>query len=66
MTLRRWPNVDLRKNKLFGPNLKRGILISHGSTGCTVRNNTTASDVPTFDIDDASRPSFHDQDKNPF
>ncbi|MGH4010318.1 MAG: right-handed parallel beta-helix repeat-containing protein [Pseudonocardiaceae bacterium] len=66
VTLRRWPNVDLRKNKLFGSNLKRGILISQGSTGCTVRNNTTAGDVPTVEIDDASRPGFHDQDKNPF
>jgi parallel beta-helix repeat protein len=65
-SLRHWPNVDLRKNKLFGPNVKRGILISHGSTGCTVRDNTTADDVPTFDIDDASRPGFRDQDKNSF
>ncbi len=66
VSLRRWPNVDLRKNKLFGPNLKRGILISHSSTGCTVRNNTTAGDVPTVEIDDASRPGFRDQDKNHF
>ncbi len=66
VNLRRWPNVDLYKNKLFGPNVKRGIVISHGSTGCTVRSNTTAGDVPTFDIDDASRPGFRDRDKNPF
>ncbi len=69
--LRRWPNVDMRKNKLSGPNVKHGILISHGSTGCTVRNNTarnstTADDIPTVEIDDASRPGFHDQDKSPF
>ena len=25
--LRHWPNVDVLKNTLFGPNLKRGILI---------------------------------------
>lgn len=66
VNLRRWPNVDFRKNELSGPNMKRGILISHGSTGCTVRNNTTAGDVPTVEIDDASRPGFRDQDKNPF
>ncbi len=66
VSLRRWPNVDLNKNQLFGPYLKRGIMISHGSTGCTVRNNTTAAEVPTFDIDDASRPGFRDQNKNPF
>ena len=66
VNLRHWPNVDLHKNQLFGPNLKRGILISHGSTGCTVRHNTRPSDVPTVEIDDASRPGFRDQDKNPF
>ncbi|MGH3883473.1 MAG: right-handed parallel beta-helix repeat-containing protein [Pseudonocardiaceae bacterium] len=71
VNLRRWPNVDLRKNELSGPNLKRGILISHGSTGCavrnnTVQNNTAAGDIPVFDIDDASRPGFRDQDKSPF
>ncbi|MGH3774836.1 MAG: right-handed parallel beta-helix repeat-containing protein [Pseudonocardiaceae bacterium] len=66
VNLRRWPNVDLRKNELSGPNLKRGILISNGSTGCAVRSNTTADDIPVFDIDDASRPGFRDQDKSPF
>jgi hypothetical protein len=35
VSLRHWPHVDVRKNKLFGPNLKRGILMTNGSTGCT-------------------------------
>lgn len=66
VNLRHWPNVDLRKNEFAGPNLKRGILISQGSTGCTVRSNTATGDVPIVEIDDASRPGFRDQDKNPF
>jgi hypothetical protein len=57
--LRRWPNVDVRKNTLSDPNLKRRILITHGSTGCTVKDNTTASDVPTVEIDDSSRRGFN-------
>lgn len=64
--LRRWPNVDIRKNKLFGPNLRRGISITNGSTGCTVGANVTPGDVPTVEIDDSSRPGFRDQDKNSF
>ena len=64
--LRRWPNVDIHKNKLFGPNLKRGISISDRSTGCTVKSNTTPGDVPAVEVDDSSRPGFRDQDKNPF
>lgn len=66
VNLRHWPHVDLHKNKIYGPNLKRGILISQGSTGCTVRHNTTPGDVPMIEIDDASRPGFQNQDKNPF
>jgi hypothetical protein len=64
--LRRWPNADIHKNKLSGPNLKRGIAISDGSTGCTVKANTAPADVPAVEIDDSSRPGFRDQDKNPF
>ncbi len=60
VNLRRWPNVDLHKNKLFGSNLKRGILISNGSTGCSVRSNTTTDGVPPVEIDDTSRPGFQD------
>ncbi|MGH3872958.1 MAG: right-handed parallel beta-helix repeat-containing protein [Pseudonocardiaceae bacterium] len=66
VSLRRWPSVDLHKNKLSGPNLKRGILISQGSTGCTVRHNTTPDDVAPVEIDDTSRPGFQDQSRSPF
>jgi hypothetical protein len=66
VSLRRWPNADIHKNRLSGPSLKRGIAISDGSTGCTVKANTTPADVPAVEIDDSSRPGFQDQDKNPF
>ena len=57
--LRRWPNADVRKNHLLGPNLKRAVLITNGSTHCTVRDNTTRSDVSAVEIDDSSRPGFN-------
>lgn len=59
VNLRRWPNVDVRKNHLFGPNLKRAVLITNGSTHCTVRDNTTRSDVSAVEIDGSSRPGFN-------
>ena len=59
VNLRRWPNVDVRKNHLFGPNLKRAVLITNGSTHCTVRDNTTRSDVSAVEIDTSSRPGFN-------
>ncbi|HET9255104.1 MAG TPA: right-handed parallel beta-helix repeat-containing protein [Pseudonocardiaceae bacterium] len=58
VTLRHWPNADLRKNSFSGPNLKRGILISRGSTGCSARDNTTAGNVPPVEVDESSRPGF--------
>jgi hypothetical protein len=62
VSLRHWPNVDVRKNRLLGPSLKRGVLITNGSTGCTAKDNTTPRDVPPVEIDDSSRPGFN----NPF
>jgi parallel beta helix pectate lyase-like protein len=59
VSLRRWPNADVRKNRFDGPHLKRGVLITNGSTGCTAEDNTTASDVPAVEIDDSSRPGFN-------
>src|SRR5437764_1310971 len=57
--LRRWAEVDLRKNTFSGRNLKRGILISAGSTGCTAADNTIPGNVPAVQIDDSSRPGFN-------
>ncbi|MFZ2117208.1 MAG: right-handed parallel beta-helix repeat-containing protein [Pseudonocardiaceae bacterium] len=62
VNLRRWPHVDVRKNQLSGPNLKRGVLITNSSTRCTVKDNVTAGNVPPVEIDDSSRPGFN----NPF
>ncbi len=59
VNLRRWPNVDVRKNHLLGPNLKRAVLITNGSTHSTVRDNITRSDVAAVKIDDSSRPGFN-------
>jgi hypothetical protein len=59
VNLRRWPNADVRKNHLLGPNLKRAVLITNGSTHCTVRDNTTRSDVSAVEVDDSSRPGFN-------
>lgn len=59
VSLRSWPDVDVRKNKHFGPSLKRGVLITDGSTGCTVKDNATASGIPAVEIDDSSRPGFN-------
>jgi hypothetical protein len=55
VSLRHWPGVEVRKNKLFGPHLKRGVAMTRGSTGCTVADNTTAKGVPAVEIDDSSR-----------
>jgi hypothetical protein len=59
VSLRHWPNVDMRKNQFSGPNLMRGILISAGSTGCTAKDNVTPRDIPAVEIDDSSRPGFN-------
>ncbi len=59
VNLRHWPDVDVRKNTHFGPNLKRGVLITEGSTGCTAKDNTTAAEVPAVEIDDSSRQGFN-------
>lgn len=65
INLRRWPNVEIRNNKFSGPNLNRAILIIDGSTGCTVIDNSTASGVPTVDVDGASRAGFRQNGNSP-
>lgn len=59
VSLRRWARVDMRKNTFSGSNLRRGILISEGSTGCTAKDNTTPRGVPPVEIDGSSRPGFN-------
>jgi parallel beta-helix repeat protein len=65
INLRRWPNAEIRNNKFSGPHLDRAILITDGSTGCTVIDNTTAGGVPTVDVDGASRAGFRQNGNNP-
>jgi hypothetical protein len=57
--LRRWPNVDVRKNHLLGPSLKHGVVLTNSSTRCTVKDNTTAAGVPPVQIDDSSQAGFN-------
>lgn len=59
INLRRWPNVEIRQNKISGPNLTRGILIVDGSTGATVTGHSTTSGHSTVEVDDSSRPGSH-------
>lgn len=61
VNLRHWPNVEVRKTTISGPNLRRGILIVEGSTGATVIRNTVAGDVPALEIDESSRPGFREE-----
>jgi hypothetical protein len=65
VNLRRWPNVEIRDNKISGPNITRGIIIVDGSTGCVVIGNSTAGGRPTVDIDDSSRPGSHEEHNGP-
>ncbi|HWR49417.1 MAG TPA: right-handed parallel beta-helix repeat-containing protein [Pseudonocardiaceae bacterium] len=65
VNLRRWPNVEIRDNKISGPNVTRGIIILDGSTGCVVIGNTTAEGRPTVDIDSSSRPGSHVEHNSP-
>lgn len=65
VNVRRWPNVQIRQNTFSGPNLTRAVLITEGSTGCTVVGNTTARGLPTLDIDYSSRPGSHVGDNRP-
>jgi hypothetical protein len=55
----------VRQNTFSGPNLTRAVLISEGSTGCTVTGNTTTEDRPTVEVDDSSQPGSHIDDNSP-
>lgn len=65
INLRSWPNAEIRHNKFSGHNLNRAILISDGSTGCTVVDNSTAGNVPTVDVDGSSRQGFRQNGNTP-
>jgi parallel beta helix pectate lyase-like protein len=65
VNLRHWPNVEIRDNRISGPNLNRGIIISEGSTGCVAIGNTTDAGRPTVDIDGSSQPGSHVEHNSP-
>jgi hypothetical protein len=65
VNVRRWPNVVVSQNTFSGPNLTRAVLISEGSTGCTVTGNTTTGDRPTVEVDDSSQPGSHINGNSP-
>jgi hypothetical protein len=41
------------------------VLISEGSTGCTVTGNSTTDNRPTVEVDDSSQPGSHINDNSP-
>jgi hypothetical protein len=55
VNIRRWPNVEIRNNKISGPNVTRGIIIIDGSTGCVVIGNSIDGNRPALDIDRSSQ-----------
>jgi len=59
VNVRRWPRVVVRHNIFSGPNLTRAVLITEGSTGCTVADNTTTAGRPTVQVDRSSQPGTH-------
>ena len=61
VNLRRWARVEVRDNRFSGPNLLRAILIVNNSTSCSVINNAVAGEVPLVEIDESSRPGFHQE-----
>jgi hypothetical protein len=65
VNLRRWPNVVVEHNIFAGPNLTRAVLITEGSTGCTVVDNHTTDHRPTVEVDPSSRPGSRAQDNSP-
>ena len=65
VNVRRWPNVVVSHNTFAGPNLDRAVLISEGSTGCMVTNNTTTENRPTVEVDGSSTPGSHVDDNRP-
>jgi hypothetical protein len=65
VNVRHWPNVVVRRNTFSGRNLTRAVLISQGSTGCTVTANTTTGDRPTVEVDGSSRPGSHVDNNTP-
>jgi Right handed beta helix region len=65
VNVRRWPTVVVRQNTFSGPNLTRAVLITEGSTGCAVIDNTTTGGRPTVEVDASSRSGSQVDDNRP-
>jgi parallel beta-helix repeat protein len=59
--LRNFPDVVVRDNRFSGPG-ERAIMITDGSTDCTVVGNTVAGDLRLFEIDRQSERGFQEFD----
>ncbi|MGH3818789.1 MAG: right-handed parallel beta-helix repeat-containing protein [Pseudonocardiaceae bacterium] len=59
--LRNFPNVIVRDNHFSGPG-DRAVMITEGSTNCTVTGNTVAGNLRPFQIDRQSEQGFQESD----
>jgi parallel beta-helix repeat protein len=57
--LRNFPDVVVRDNRFSGPG-NRAIMLTEGSTDCTVIGNTVTGDLRLFEIDRQSEPGFQE------
>ncbi len=57
--LRSFPGVVVRGNRFSGPG-DRAVMITEGSTDCTVIGNTMTGDLRPFEIDRESAPGFQE------
>jgi parallel beta-helix repeat protein len=59
--LRNFPDVVVRDNRFSGPG-QRAIMITEGSTNCTVVGNIMTGDLRPFEIDPESERGFQESD----
>ncbi|MGH3671742.1 MAG: right-handed parallel beta-helix repeat-containing protein, partial [Pseudonocardiaceae bacterium] len=57
--LRDFPNVIVRDNRFSGPG-ERAVMLTEGSTDCTVTDNTVAGELRPFEIDRSSESGFQE------
>ena len=57
--LRDFPDVIVRDNRFSGPG-ERAVMLTEGSTGCTVIDNTVAGELRPFEIDRSSASGFQE------
>jgi parallel beta helix pectate lyase-like protein len=57
--LRNFPDVVVRDNHFSGPG-DRAVMLTEGSTDCTVIDNTVTGNLRPFEIDRQSEPGFQE------